>query len=107
MKLGMEVGLGPGHTVLDGDPTPPRKRAQPPFSAHVYCSQTVGMINMPLGTEVGLGPGDIVLDGDSTPPSPRNTGTARASHFRPMSISIVTKRSPISVTAELLLFILR
>jgi len=23
MKLGMEVGLGPGHTVLDGDPAPP------------------------------------------------------------------------------------
>ena len=23
MKLGMQVGLGPGHTVLDGDPPPP------------------------------------------------------------------------------------
>jgi len=23
MKLGMQVGLGPGHTVLDGDPAPP------------------------------------------------------------------------------------
>jgi len=23
MKLGVEVGLGPGHTVLDGDPAPP------------------------------------------------------------------------------------
>jgi len=22
MKLGMEVGLGPGHIVLDGDPAP-------------------------------------------------------------------------------------
>jgi len=22
MPLGMEVGLGPGHTVLDGDPAP-------------------------------------------------------------------------------------
>jgi len=29
MKLGIEVGLGPGHTVLDGDPAPP-KEAQPP-----------------------------------------------------------------------------
>jgi len=27
MKLGMEVGLGPGHIVLDGDPVPPRKAA--------------------------------------------------------------------------------
>jgi len=23
MALGMVVGLGPGHTVLDGDPAPP------------------------------------------------------------------------------------
>jgi len=30
MKLGTEVGLGPGHIVLDGDPAPP-KRAQAPF----------------------------------------------------------------------------
>jgi len=29
IKLGTEVGLGPGHIVLDGDPTPP-KWAQPP-----------------------------------------------------------------------------
>jgi len=26
----MEVGLGPGHIVLDGDPAHPRKRAQQP-----------------------------------------------------------------------------
>jgi len=32
MKLGMEVGLGPGHIVLDGDPAPPQKKgAQPPI----------------------------------------------------------------------------
>jgi len=29
MKLGLEVGLGPGHIVLDGDPSPP-KGAEPP-----------------------------------------------------------------------------
>jgi len=28
MKLGMQVRLGPGHIVLDGDPAPPRKQAQ-------------------------------------------------------------------------------
>ena len=28
MELGTEVGLGPGHTVLDGDPATPRKGAQ-------------------------------------------------------------------------------
>jgi len=33
MKLGMQVGLGPGHIVLDGDPasTPPKGHSgQPP-----------------------------------------------------------------------------
>ena len=30
LPLGMEVGLGPGDIVLDGDPAPP-KRAQPPI----------------------------------------------------------------------------
>ena len=30
MPLGTEVGLGPGHIVLDVDPAPSRKRAQQP-----------------------------------------------------------------------------
>ena len=60
MPLGTEVGLGPGHIVLDGEPAPPSQRG----TAHVCCSQKAVWINMPLGTEVGLGPGDIVLDGD-------------------------------------------
>jgi len=69
MKLGMQVGLGPGHIVLDGDPAPPLQKGHiPPFSAHVCCGQVAGWIKMPLGTEVGLGPGDIVLDGDPAPP---------------------------------------
>jgi len=35
--LGTEVDLAPGHTVLDGDPAPPRERgtAAHLFSAHV------------------------------------------------------------------------
>ena len=47
MSLGMEVGLGPGDIVLDGDPAPPRKGAQqsPTFSAHVYCGQTVAHLS--------------------------------------------------------------
>jgi len=68
MKLGMEVGLGPGHIVLDGDSAPPPPKGHSPqFSAHVCCGQTVGWIKMPLGREAGLGPGDIVLDGDPAP----------------------------------------
>jgi len=27
MKLGMQVGLGPGHIALDGDPGPPPPKA--------------------------------------------------------------------------------
>jgi len=53
MKLGVEVGLGPGHIVLDGDPA----------------GQTAGWIKMPVGMDVGLGSGDIVLDG--VPPHPK------------------------------------
>jgi len=30
MPLGSQVGLGPGDIVLDGDPAPPLKGAQPP-----------------------------------------------------------------------------
>jgi len=30
MKLGMQVGIGPGHVVLDGDPAPFSKGAQSP-----------------------------------------------------------------------------
>jgi len=42
MPLGTEVGLGPGHIVLDGDPAPPRQEGhRPPCSAHVCCGQTV------------------------------------------------------------------
>jgi len=82
MKLGKEVGLGPGHIVLDEDP----KGHSPQFSAHVCCGQMARWIKMPLGTEVGLGPGDIVLDGDLCPP--KKWGTAP--NFQPMSV--VAKR---------------
>ena len=63
MPLSMEIGLGPGHIVLDGTQLPlPKKGAQPPtqFSAHVYFGQTAGWMKMPLGTKVGLGPNHIV-----------------------------------------------
>jgi len=90
MKLGMQVGLHPGHIVLDGDAAPP-KGAQPQFSANVCCRQTAEWTNMPLGTEVGLGPGDIVLDSDL---ATLKRGTALPL-FGPPPMSIVAKRSPI------------
>ena len=44
MPLGMEVDLGPGDIVLDGDLAPTLKEAQPPpqFLAHVHCGQMAG-----------------------------------------------------------------
>jgi len=46
MALGIEVGLGSGHIVLDGYPAPPhlKRGTAAHFSAHVYCSQTAGWI---------------------------------------------------------------
>jgi len=89
MTLGTEVGLGPGHIVLDGDPAPlPKEGVEPlpQFSAHFYCGQTAAWIKMPLGTEVGLSPDDIVLDGE--------LGPSLHPNFRP--ISIVAKRLYVS-----------
>jgi len=65
MALGVEVGLGPGDIVLDGNPAPPPPKGHSQqFSAHVYCGQMAGSIQMSLGTEVGHGPGHTVLDAD-------------------------------------------
>jgi len=89
MKLGMEVGLGPGCIELDGDPAPlPLKggTAAPNFQS-MYCDQTAGWIEMALGTEVGLGPGHIALDGD---PALTKRGANPHPNLRPMSV--VAKR---------------
>ena len=67
MKLGKQVDLGRGHTVLDGDPAPaPPKGYSPQFSAHVCCGQSVAWIKVVLGMQVGLG-SSFVLDGDPAP----------------------------------------
>ena len=45
MPLGMEVGLGPGDFVFDGDPATPRTEGTPTNSqllAHLHCGQTAG-----------------------------------------------------------------
>jgi len=74
MKLGMQIGLGPGHIVLDGDPAPHSpKGAEPPpqFSVHICCGQMAAWIKMSLSMELGLDLGDFVLDGDPVAPSPK------------------------------------
>jgi len=47
-KLGLQVGLGHGHIVLDGAQPPLQKRgrtAPPQFSAHVCYGQTVAHLS--------------------------------------------------------------
>jgi len=63
MPLGMEVGIGSGDFMFDGDPaTPEQGHTQyHPVFGHVHCGQTDGWMKTPLGTEVDLGPGHIVL----------------------------------------------
>jgi len=63
MPLGMEVGFGPGHIILDWDPAPPKKGQSPQFSAHVCCGHTAAWIKMPLAAKVGFCPGHFVLHG--------------------------------------------
>jgi len=44
MALGMEVGLGPGHIVLDGDPAPLLKKgAESQFSAHFIVAKRLNV----------------------------------------------------------------
>jgi len=102
MKLGMEVGLGPDHIVLDADPAAPSAPEMGTatsfhFSAHVYCGQAFGRIRilapqfmamsiMPMakrldgsrctwyGGTVCLGPRHVVRDWE--PASPTERGTA-------------------------------
>ena len=56
MKLGMQVGLGPGHIVLDGNPAlSPQRDAAPNFRPMLVVAKWLefaGWIKMPLGMEV-------------------------------------------------------
>ena len=74
MPLGTEVGLGPSHIALDGDPAHPLQKRDkaPKFRAYVYCGKTAVWIKMTLRMGVGLGSGHIVLNGDQLHP-PRGT----------------------------------
>ena len=60
MALGVELGLGPGHIVLDGDPAP-----FPPKGAEQSSSQLRHIST--IDTEVSLSLGDILLDGNPPP----------------------------------------
>jgi len=71
MKFSVEVGLGPSHIVLDGDPGPlPKKgHSSPPLLAHDYCGQTSRWIQDATWYEGRPGPRPhCVRWGSSFPP---------------------------------------
>jgi len=43
----IKIKLGPGHVVLDGDSTPPKKEEAAPTFWPMYCAQTSGWIKVP------------------------------------------------------------
>jgi len=67
------------------------------FLAHVYCGQIAVWMKTPLGMEVNLSPGHSVLDGVPDPAK----RTQQPPIFGPC---LLWPRSPISATAELVLF---
>jgi len=85
MPLDMEVGLGPGDFVLDGEQTPrdQKRGTVPNFRPHMCCGQTAGWIKMPLDTDVGLGQVALCRRGTQIP---SKKGRDTAPNFWPMSV---------------------
>jgi len=87
MPLGTGIGLGPGHIVLHGDPTPPKKgHSSPRIFGPCLLWPTAGWIKVPLGTEVGLGPCDIVSSSPlkrAQPQHPHFSAHVYCGHGRP------------------------
>ena len=70
MKLGMQVGFGPGHILLDEDPAPPSPKGHSPHPIFgPYLLRPNGCVDQDVTWygAIGLDPGDFVLDGDTTP----------------------------------------
>jgi len=88
MALGMEVGLGPGHIVLDGDPASPPPKGRSPhtiFGPYLLWPNSCIWIKMPLGMEVGLDASDIVLYGD--PALPPQNATVKSSSVKTQQLN--------------------
>jgi len=68
MLLGVEVGLGPGHIALDGNPAPPKKGYSPQFTGQCLLWPNGWMDQDATWYGGRPWPGHIVLDGDPSPP---------------------------------------
>jgi len=81
MKLGMPVGLGPGHIVLDGDPAtqPPHpQRDTAPILAPCLLRPNGCMDHDVTWYEARPRLGDLVLNGDPAPHSQKGGGARRS-----------------------------
>jgi len=98
MQLGIEVGLGPGNFVIDGEPATPKKG----HSLHPIFGRCLFWPNGWMNQDAILygsrpRPRHIVIDGDPALP-------AKGAQQPPLfGACLLWPRSPISATAELLL----
>ena len=88
MALDMEVGLGPGHIVLDGEPAPLPKRGQSPQIFGPFLLSPIGWVYQDA-TWYGCRPQPKRLCVRWGPSFPCRKG-AQSPNFRPMSL--VAKR---------------
>jgi len=82
IALGMEVDLGPGHIVLDGDPVPsPQNGVKPPPIFSPFLLWPNGWMHQDATWYGGRPPGDIVRWGPSLS---TKKGTAPLPNIQPM-----------------------
>ena len=104
MPLGLEVGLGPGHIVLDGDPAPPQKKgAQPAIFCPCPLWPNVWMDQDATWSGCRPRPRRCCVRWQPRSPSPLKKGGTAPPPI--LGACLLWPRSPISAAAELLFFI--
>ena len=70
MSLGMEIGLGPGDFVLDGNPAPPPQKSAEYFRPMFIVAKRLdgSRCNLVRRYTSAHCTGDVVLDGVAVPP---------------------------------------
>ena len=96
------IRLGPGHTVLDGDPAPPKRGTAPNFPPMSVVTKRLGGLRCHLVWRYRSRPRRHYVRWGSSSLPPKK---AHPPNFGPMFV--VAKRSPILATAEQLLDLFR